>query len=273
MHSPTSTLSKKLRLSILAPTMVMGGLIALPHIAMAQQAKPTPAPAAQSDKLDVRDLEKKYWASKDTDFSVVQNRTYSKVHRFSIAAQYGTPVSDAYSDGSVFTFSGNYYFSERYGVELQGTVTNLHDNDSLKSFEHLPSSTGVRPNYNKMGDFYGASFNWVPIYAKMSLLNSSVIYFDMAFSPGFGIQTYNQEIEPSVASTATDQRNRSGAAAQFAVTQHYFFTNHFALRVDWTHRWTSEKTAVWTANPDGSHAESSGVHHDSVLSGGLTYFF
>src|SRR5665213_1189165 len=49
------------------------------------------------EKVDISDLENKYWAPKDTDFSVVQNRTYSKEHRWFFSAQYGIPVSDSYS--------------------------------------------------------------------------------------------------------------------------------------------------------------------------------
>src|SRR5687768_17351365 len=37
----------------------------------------------ESEKLDIQGLEEKYWAPKDTDFSVVQNRTYTKAKRFS----------------------------------------------------------------------------------------------------------------------------------------------------------------------------------------------
>jgi hypothetical protein len=42
------------------------------------QAPQAGSPSGASEKVDVTDLEKKYWASKDTDFSVVQNRVYSK---------------------------------------------------------------------------------------------------------------------------------------------------------------------------------------------------
>jgi len=256
-------------LLVLASAAFLGGVVALPLAAHAQQAS---GASAKSDKLDVSGLEKKYWASKDTDFSVVQNRTYSKVHRFSLAAEYGSLISDPYSNGSIYVFSGNYYFTERYGVEIQGALADLHNNDAMKNFENLPNGTGVRPNYNRMGNFYGASFNWVPIYAKMSVMNSKIIYFDMAFSPGVGIQQYHQELQSAAASTSTIQNTKSGLAGQFAITQHYFFSNHWSLRVDWTNRWTAEKRATWTV-VNGAHSESSILQHDGILSGGLTFFF
>src|SRR4051794_14929352 len=60
------------------------------------------APAANADdkKVDISDLENKYWAPKDTDFSVVQNRTYSKDHKFIASLQYGIPINDSHSDGA-----------------------------------------------------------------------------------------------------------------------------------------------------------------------------
>ena len=41
--------------------------------------------ATKTDKVDISDLEQKYWAPKDTDFSVVQNRTYTKEKRFTFS--------------------------------------------------------------------------------------------------------------------------------------------------------------------------------------------
>ena len=75
------------------------------------QAPKADAPAGASDKVDVTDLEKKYWASKDTDFSVVQNRVYSKANRFALTAQYGFLINDQWSDGPKFAGSLGYYFS------------------------------------------------------------------------------------------------------------------------------------------------------------------
>src|ERR1700731_3336923 len=65
-------------------------------------AKAEVKPAAgqkPDDKVDISDLENKYWAPKDTDFSVVQNRTYTKAHRFALSALIGPIVNDPYSTG------------------------------------------------------------------------------------------------------------------------------------------------------------------------------
>ena len=51
------------------------------------------------DKLDLKKLEDKYWAAKDTDFSVVQNRTYTKEGRAFLSLSYGPLMNDPYSYG------------------------------------------------------------------------------------------------------------------------------------------------------------------------------
>ena len=40
--------------------------------------------SATEEKVDISDLEQKYWAPKDVEFNVVQNRLYSKAGRFGI---------------------------------------------------------------------------------------------------------------------------------------------------------------------------------------------
>ncbi len=83
----------------------------------AAPSKDGKAPEAKKDeKLDITDLEQKYWAPKDTDFSVVQNRTYTKAGRVALSLS-GPIVNDPFSSGYNPSVKVNYYFSERYGVE------------------------------------------------------------------------------------------------------------------------------------------------------------
>src|SRR5262249_33727675 len=76
-------------------------------------------PTAAGGKVDVSDLEKKYSVPKDTEFQVVQNRTYTKAKRFALSASVAQMINDYYSSGYVYDITANYYFSERYGAQLQ----------------------------------------------------------------------------------------------------------------------------------------------------------
>jgi uncharacterized lipoprotein NlpE involved in copper resistance len=43
----------------------------------------------KDDKVDVKDLEERYWTAKDTEFKVVQNRLYTKEKKFSLTPMAG----------------------------------------------------------------------------------------------------------------------------------------------------------------------------------------
>lgn len=226
------------------------------------------APAAQptNDKLDVSDLERKYWAAKDTDFSVVQNRLFSKAGRFSLGLGYGTLINDSWSDGPTYSAAANYYFSERYGVELAYTNTESKDSDAT---QRLRANQGGMPNHNKLKSFYGVAFNWVPFYAKMSVLNSNIVYFDMAISPGVGITEYEQQMEES-------SPRKTAPTLTLDITQQFFLTKWFALRFDFKNRWYREDIMYYRASsvPAGSDRKvSTDLNYTSIVMGGLTFFF
>lgn len=226
----------------------------------AKASPPSVDESGASDKLDVSGLEKKYWAAKDTDFSVVQNRTYSKAGRFALTGQYGYYVNDSYNDVQALRLAGDYYFNERYGVELDYEAFSAVNSQSTNAY--LNSNGGVMPNHNQPQTYYGAAFNWVPIYAKMSLLNSRIIYFDMAFSPGFGISTSQQQLRGAYPTT-------SAPTFSFNISQHFFLSNWFALRFDFQNRWYNDEIKDFRT----TQVMSNSLYHESSLMGGVQFFF
>lgn len=241
-------------------------LLALtPLTAFAQGPKATPAPAATGgDKLDVTDLEKKYWAAKDSDFNVVQNRLFSKANRFSLSGSYGMGLNDSWSDNPTKGFNLGYYFSERWGIELNYTSTDSKDN---KAVERLVAQTGY-PNHNLVKDFYGVAVNWVPFYAKMSFLNSSIVYFDMGVSLGAGMINYEQ---------LRDNGNsmKSSPAVSINLTQQFFLNKWLAIRADYRHLFYNEEI-LWFRSataPNGARVESTTLSNNSLLMLGLTLYY
>lgn len=238
-------------------------------VAAQAQPKSRPAPAAaapapsatQGDKLDVSDLENKYWASKDTDFNVVQNRTYSKTGRLALSLNYGMYVGEPWSEGATTGASLNYFFSERYGIEAAYSMTDSKDNEAT---QQLKTNQGGAPNHNKMKDFYGVAFNWVPFYAKVSFLNSSIIYFDMSVSPGIGMQTYDQQMSEG-------NQSKQAMALTLDVTQHYFLSKHLAVRVDYKNRWWNEEVRSYQNNSQRVTVKD--LNNTGLLMLGLTLYY
>jgi outer membrane beta-barrel protein len=237
---------------------------------------PAPAPSPTSpgaaklkdDKVDVSDLENKYWAPKDTDFSVVQNRTYTKEKRWFATLHYGPIINDKYSDGYVPGLSVNYFLSERLGFQATYMKADLHDSNMVTSFREV--ATGARPDFNRFTDYYGVGVSFVPFYAKMSLMGRKIMYFDMAITPTIGMTGYDQQ---------TDDGNRSQSSMTYGIdiTQYFFLKNWFAIRADVKNQWNSEDVLKYrgVTPPDltGTKVRTESQHHNTFFLLGLTFFY
>lgn len=255
---------------------MLAGLAAGPTAFAKSKAKKTseqPATAASSnptttpsEKLDVTDLENKYWAPKDTDFSVVQNRTFTKEKKWFISAQFGPDITGGnYLAGNDVSLTGNYFFNERYGVQVNYMKSYLHPNAAVGDL----ASAGGYPNFGIMTGYYGLGFDWVPFYSKMSFLGKKILYFDMAITPTLGMTTYDQQKQ-------SGNSSQSAFTYGFDVTQYYFFTTHFAFRVDFKNQWWNEKIVQQhTASglpPEGTGLKTN-LDHEMIFLMGFTYYF
>ncbi len=235
----------------------------------------------KSERLDVKDIEKKYWSAKDKDFSIVQNRAYKKAKRFAITGMYGSLLNDSYIESKNWTAGLQYFLSERYGLEAFYTSGSPKDGELLSEFDNIPGNTGVRPNYNHIDGYYGLSFIWVPFYAKMSFLGKKILYFDMSFSPNIGMASYSQITQGALIAgggnnyEADIKTSESSFAFGLDVTQQIFFTNHFAARIDLKNKWYKRKTVGYRTS--GSIVKGDIIDdklvNDSLLQIGLTFFF
>jgi len=207
--------------------------------AWAQQEAKTEA--RDSDKLDIRKLEQKYWSAKDDDFSVVQNRRYVKASRFYLTGSAGIPFNDPYSTGSIMGASLGYFLNERWGFELNYNSASLSDNDAVKQFV---DTYGAIPNHNVYKSSYYLSGIWVPFYAKMSFIDRAIIYFDMGLSVGAG--TLNYDITQNEGPIS-----KSTFGYKLGIFQQIFFSEHWAIRMDLINTWSSQEKLKYYA-PGGT---------------------
>lgn len=235
----------------------------LTSVSTAWAQQPGEAPIRKNDKLDIQKLEQKYWAAKDDDFSVVQNRKYSKAQRFFLTGAVGTTFNDAYSEGTLLGINAGYYFNERWGLEFSYAKGELKDNDAVAKFP----ANGVKPDHNKHDSSYFFTGSFVPFYAKMSVLDKAIIYFDMGVNLGVGMNNYKVQRD-------TGEVSESSPALRLSVFQQIFFTEHFAIRADFTNTWSSQKRLQYTANPPVGQKRtmSDEVINDSSIMIGLTYW-
>ena len=221
---------------------------------------------SDSDKLDISDLEKKYWSPKDTEFSVVQNRTYSKVKKIGLSLQYGPVINDGYSSGQDLALSVNYYPKERYGYEFRYSNSDLSNNDVVKAFiKDVAKGSGILPDHGKIKSHMAFGFNWIPVYAKVSFLDKRIIYFDMAISPKIGMVTYEQQARAE----AGGNQIKSAPTIGFDLTQFFFINRHLAFRADIQNFWFNEEVLNYSS---GAVLRSNTTNHTAFLVG-VTYYF
>lgn len=218
------------------------------------------------ERLDVTDLERRYWTPRDTEFQVVQNRQYSKVNRLGVSLSGGSIITDAYVDSFDKSLALNYFPHERWGLELNYTA---YDGEASKAIvDAFAVETGAIPDHNLPQSSFGASFNWVPLYAKMSFLEKRILYFDMYISPGIFLINYDQQIENSTMS-------KSEVGFSLDVSQVIFLNRNFAFRLDFKNRWYKNEVRKYklTGQPGLHPVASSPVISSSSLLFGFTYLF
>lgn len=233
--------------------------------AWAQDAKSKQPEAKQdsgSDRVDIKKLEEQYWSSKDDDFTVVQNRAYPKAGRFYGSLSYGMVINDGFSTGKMFTANAGYYFSEKWGVEFDYTNGSLVNNATTDFFI---DRYGAIPDHNMFSSSKTVSAVFVPFYAKMSFLEKKIIYFDMSIGLGLGMTDYT---------ILQDNGDIAKSAPHFAlnISQQFFISNSFALRVDYKNKFTNEDRSRYTLGANASRDLSSQNVNDTQLMVGVTIF-
>lgn len=225
------------------------------------EEKPKEKSDEVSEELDVSRLEGQYWVAKDSQFKVVQNRLYKKEKRFSLLATWGPMINDQFSDGKGLLLGASYFLNERWGVELSYLTNSPKDNTLTTEFKER---FGVVPNHNKFDNYIGISGTWVPIYAKASLLDKKIIYYDLALSLGAGFAQYEQQF--------TDQANKmvSAPALSIDVTQQFYISHRWALRFSYMIRLYSEEIKD-SRSPFSIREES--YAQTSFLQLGIVFFF
>lgn len=246
----------------------------------APAAPAAPAPKTEvsqprsSDKVDLKKLEDKYWSAKDEDYSVIQNRTFSKAGKLYLSAVYGTLMNDPFAKAKPFGAHVGYYFTEDFGIEASYLATSSEPSDSVTKFKSLGST--VKPNYNLPGNSYALSATYTPFYAKLAFMNMAIMYFDMGFTAGFGMTEYEQVVQArdggGLPIVGQDTKVKQTAPHfEIGVMQQLFLSKNFAFRLDIKNSFFTETIAPYDNTATGAKDES-GSKNNTYITFGLTLF-
>jgi outer membrane beta-barrel protein len=150
-------------------------------------------------------------------------------------------------------------------VELTGYVTAATESEVTS---HFKSTFTVGPDMNFPRGYVGASYNWVPIYAKLSLLEHKILYFDMGISPGLGVTMLESTSNVSPSGTKPATKTQYAPTLSIDLYQQVFLSEHWALRIDYRNHIFPEK--VYNANT-GDERRSKTTYSATFLLG-VTFF-
>ena len=149
-----------------------------------------------------------------SDVVVIQRRFMPKTGRL------------AASFSSVFTLSSefflntgigarlNYYFLEKHGVELSGYYVFTFDRGVTKDLRNIKVNVSERLPIAR--SFAGLTYNWVPVYGKISLYNRKIVAFDTFFNIGGGMSGIRRK---SKTQTVWEPTAIFGGGQIFAITR------------------------------------------------------
>ena len=223
-------------------------------------------------KVNIKNLEKKYWAPKEGRFKVVQNRTYTKTKRLHLSILPGVMLNEEYSQGFSVAGALGYYFNDRWGLEAEYQFVDLSDNDLQKA---VLEREGFADSSRVLG-YYGIVTKFMPFYAKMSLLGYKIIYFELSFGASLGMINYQPRQIDTKANTTLDLGDEKSAIAYgFEVSQSFYLSRKLLIRADYKQRYFNEEVLDGGSTEQGGKGDkkSDRIQDSISLNIGFTYIF
>lgn len=188
---------------------------------------PSGAAAGMDDaeKVNVDSIKEKYWARGDqSELGVVQNRAYTKAHKWELGVFGGTVATDPFL--SVYNMGGTlgYHFTEYFALEALYFRDWASASSALTTLERQltaqngGNSNGASTNTNPPRDYYGGEAVVSLLYGKLSVLGKAIIYYDLNLLGGLGV-------------TATESGN--DFTEHLGIGQQVYLSNRISIKFDY----------------------------------------
>ncbi len=210
----------------------------------------------KAERVDLKAIQRDYWANqKNSEVEAVQNRLYTKTHRFEIGLFGGVVNTDPFLNVRDYGMSLGFYLSESIGIKavyFKDSVSYSSAHDTLTKVNNITANT------NFPRDYYGGEFSFNPLYGKLSLLGKSILYSDLFLLAGGGMRGTESGSIPAVT---------VGLGAQLYVSR------FLSLRLDY--RLIYFKEHVFQKYPEDKIGTDLGARTElsSMVTLGLTFLF
>ncbi len=166
-----------------------------------------------------------YW-SVDREVDVIKNKMFRREGRFAVGLHGGIMSSEPFFWYSPAGLRLDYYLSDNFGLELEGTYMFRHDTD-LTGFVR-----SEKPGFDESQDALDlfkwrahALAVWSPFYGKLALLQRKLAHFDLNLAAGFGAVSLDRPNK-----TRTDSKGVITPEFVFGGGVQFFANNHITIR-------------------------------------------
>jgi outer membrane beta-barrel protein len=149
------------------------------------EKKPEDRAAIKKAATEVQNLSDLAKLAPFSDIAVIQRRFLPKTGRFELSANAFTNLNNPFFTAYGFEGKVAYYMTEKYAIEGIGdyaATASREVTDDLAKNRNITTSNLVTSK-----GFFGAALKWNPIYGKITLLNKSIVPFDLNFDAGGGL--------------------------------------------------------------------------------------
>lgn len=228
-----------------------------------------------SDQVDLKKLEDKYWAAKDDEYGVIQNRTFSKTGKMYASLVYGPIINDPFAKGKASGAMLGYFINEDFGVELSLLTYGSAQNDTVSSYE--TQFGGAKPDFSLVKAANTLSVTYTPFYAKMAFMNIGILYFDMGVTLGLGQTSYEIQKVNKDGSGNKTQANEMQTSGTYEIgfVQQLFINKNVAFRLDIKNSYyqqTTKQYEIGIGAAESTRTQSSKSANDTTITVGLTLF-
>jgi len=156
--------------------------------------------------------------------TVIQNRFFTKQYRLEAGASFGSLLNESYSKTQSVGARAGMFFTEKIGAEYN--FVNFRSVDSvdlvaLRTQEICieKECKSLEPSFIRLNRMHQLQAVTAPIYGKINLLDTVILYSDLTLSAG-------------LAQVQTTQGNKWAFTP--GIGQRFYFSKSFSLRVDVT---------------------------------------
>lgn len=186
---------------------------------------------------------------------VIQNRFFTKRLRAEVGASAGVVLNESYSQTMISGARVGLFLTEKLGIEYNFNRLKSSDSSDLLALRAQEvcidkECKSIEPSFNRLNRVNQLQLVTSPIYGKINLFDSVILYSDLTLSAGF-------------ARIDTTQGEKWGFTP--SIGQRFYFSRHFSFRIDVTDIYLKETLKY-------GNLEKSNWRHNWTALAGLSVF-